>query len=214
MGTIGRDDTKIHPLFQQTATPDAFHIGTEGRKRPQGFTSVGQTPPRCLFMLGFGEAVQNIGRAFRQHPFGFYPHQRPIHLIQQAAILHFGSCHKFSVVEPFGRKAHQRFVHAVLHGEQTHRLGMPLRQRFHQGGSQSSAHGFHTLHRGRQLTVVAGQNHAVGFGHGNPAGGFECLRRFVDEEGVKMMPREERMGCTGQGGSDDACPIEQTVSDA
>ena len=62
--------------------------------------------------------------------------------------------------------------------------------------------------------MVARQDDAVGLLQGNPAGCFQGLRRFVDEERVEMMAREHGVGRARQRGRHHAATIEESVADA
>ena len=113
------------------------------------------------------------------------------------------------MVEPVGREAHDGVVHPVLHLQQGDTVGLVAHNLLHQRLCQSSLHGFVAGHYGRKLAVVACKDDAVGFADGNPAGGFQCLCRFVDEEGGKTVAEEQLAGSPCQRTGYDACLVEE-----
>ena len=122
--------------------------------------------------------------------------------------------HHFAVIEPVAREAHDLFVHAILHLQQRHHLGLVLHDALHECLAQTGTQGRNTLHRGWQLAVVARQHHARSLANGNPTGRFERLGRLVDEECGILLPVQQAMGRAHERGSDDACLTEKFAVDA
>ena len=79
-------------------------------------------------------------------------------------------CGESAVVKLPGGKLHDGPVHPVLHVEPSrHRRSKHAHQSFHEADPQSLVGGFLRNHRGRQLTVVARQDHPPASQHRQPA---------------------------------------------
>ena len=61
--------------------------------------------------------------------------------------------------------------------------------------------------------MVAGQNDASGFLQGNPAGRFQCLGGFVDEEGRELLADQCPVGTSCQSAGDDTRLVEEILVD-
>ena len=129
--------------------------------------------------------------------------------LENAAVADVGRGTERAVVKPAGGEAHDGIVHAVLDVEERNDVRFALRDLLHERTVQTGAGGFGAFDGGRQLVMVAGQDDAVGTRNGNPAGGFERLRRFVDEEGGEVAVRQHPVGRADEGGGDDPRFIEQ-----
>ena len=81
---------------------------------------------------------------------------------------------------------------------------MVFHDALHQRLAQSAFQGGDTLHGGRQLTMVAGKNHARGLADGNPAGGFEGLGSLIYKQGAEFHPLQQSVRGAHQRTGDDA----------
>ena len=109
---------------------------------------------------------------------------------------------------------HDVVVHAILHLQQRHALRLVLDDTLHERLAQSTLHRGDALHRRRQLTVVAGEDDAVGPADGYPTGGLERLRGLVDEERGKLLTFKQTVSRTHQGAGDDTRLAEELRIDA
>ena len=118
------------------------------------------------------------------------------HVASQLGIEHIAA-----EVLPNEKNQYIRKLHAILHLQQRDGFGFPVGNLLHQRVVKSAACRFDAFDGGRQLMMVAGKNHPVGFGYGDPASGFKRLRGFVDEERCEMTAGEHSVGgtdeCTG-----------------
>ena len=130
------------------------------------------------------------------------------------AVGHLGRGFEAAVVEPLGGEVHDVAVHAVLGGEECDAVGFGVRYFLHEGLVEASAGGLGAFDGGWQLAVVAAEDDAVGFEYGCPAGGFEGLGGFVDEEGGEAAVFEDVVGTAYEGAGDDACLVEEVALDA
>ena len=73
--------------------------------------------------------------------------------------------------------------------------------------------GFGAFDGGRKLAVVAAEDDAVGFEDGCPAGGFEGLGGFVDEEGGEASAVQDAVGAADEGASNYTGLIEEVLLD-
>ena len=204
---VGRNDAETHALLHEPVPTHflriAFERGNGGSRLFLIDAPEGSTHKRLVALTAI---VFIIGG-------DVYPRHRFVQLLRQRPPEHFGRSLKPSAVKPFRRKAHQSFVHAILHGEQPHRRRVGLRQLLGDCGAQTAAQCLGAFHGGRQLLVVAGEDHAVGLEHGNPAGGFERLRRLVDKERMETAARHHGVARAGERGSDDPRIVEERVAD-
>ena len=79
----------------------------------------------------------------------------------------------------------------------------------HQRPIQTATLGIGTFHRRGQLLVVAGKDDTVCLPDGDPAGSLQRLCRLVDEEGGKVMGRQEAIGGADKCRCDDPCLVEE-----
>ena len=107
------------------------------------------------------------------------------------------------MIEPVGGETHDILIHTVLDLEQGDRLGMMVDDALHERLVESALHGCETLDGGRQLAVVARQNHTRGPADRNPAGRLKRLSRLVDEECTELHAVEQTVGTAHQRAGDD-----------
>ena len=79
---------------------------------------------------------------------------------------------------------------------------------------QSGTQGLRTFHRRRQLAMVTGQNHPVGFPQRNPAGRFQRLCRLVNEYRSELLSHQQTVGASHQRAGNHPCLTEQSFVDA
>ena len=134
--------------------------------------------------------------------------------LEDAAVADVGRGTERAVVKPAGGEAHDGIVHAILDVEERNDVRFALRDLLHERTVQADAGGFGAFDGRRQLVMVAGEDDAVGTRNGNPAGGFERLRRFIDEEGGEVAVRQHPVGRADEGGGDDPRFVEQLRIDS
>ena len=117
------------------------------------------------------------------------------------------------MIEPVGGEAHDLLVHAILHGEERHHLGLLLHDALHERLAQPALQSLIALHRGRQLTMVAGEDHAPGTANGNPAGCFKRLCGLVDEQRAELHAVQQAVGRADKSGGDDSRLAEELLVD-
>ena len=192
--------------------PCLLGIGAAGTVRIAGFSEVGylnRRESRCTHRAGrgFRQVWGSLFLVCRVYPF----HWRVP--VQNAPVFHFRGTFHLSVVEAFAGEAHDGIVHAVLRAEQADRRRMPGGNGFHQRAVQSALQGLGTFHGGRKLAMVAGQDDASGLLDGNPAGGFERLGGFVDEQGREFLTGQYAVGTACQRAGNDPRFVEQAFVD-
>ena len=200
LGTVGGDDAEVGAVVE-----DAFHA------YHLDVVAEGVDEEACLFGVGAAE-----GAAFFLAEMalgGVEPEERGVDGGDEA-MCHFGCGGEAAVVEPAGGEGHDVLVHAVLHGEEGDALGLGFGDALHECAVEAAAGGFGAFDGGRQLLVVAAEDDAVGLEDGGPAGGFEGLGGFVDEEGGEVAVFEDVVGGADEGAGDDACLVEEVVLDA
>ncbi len=93
-----------------------------------------------------------------------------------------------AVVEVIRRKAHDRFVHAILHGELSRdEIAVVIHKTLHQTDRKAVSLGIFRKNRRRQLKMIASENQSVGSSQRNPAAGFNTLTGFVDHEHIEVQ---------------------------
>ena len=165
---VWRDDAHVDTLFEDALLADLLEISLQG---VEGETRLALVYPsetlthKLLVSLCAG---------------GVYPYHRLV-VVQYSPVFHLRSRFHHSAIKPVARKAHYPFVHAVLHFQQRHHLGLLFHDALHQRLGESATHRLEALHRWRQLTMVAGEHHSRRPLHGNPACSLKCLCCLVDE---------------------------------
>src|SRR6185295_16080811 len=81
----------------------------------------------------------------------------------------------------------------------------------HQADGEAVAGGLVRDDRWRKLAVVAGEDDAAGAEQRNPAGGFDRLRRFVDDDEIERAVANDLAIDTGEGGTENGSRIEQML---
>ena len=79
--------------------------------------------------------------------------------------------------------------------------------------AQSASLGLGAFDGGRQLLVVSSEDDTVGLANGDPAGGFECLGRLVDEEGREVVVGQHPVGSPHKRAGHDTCFVEKSGVD-
>lgn len=135
-----------------------------------------------LFGILLAQAVIALSTnvLFRRGDVGVYPLYCTIP-IQYAAVLHARVAPQLTAIKLMIRELHDGICHPVLHSQQAYGFGLLLHDLLHQGVVQSASHRLGTFYCGRQLTMIAGQNDAVGFLNSYPTGCFHGLGCLVDE---------------------------------
>ena len=207
---VGRYYAHVDALVEQPLLAYLGEILLKGEQRKLGLSLVDAPEalahkPLAVFLAGGGGLVA-VGR-------GRNPLHRSV-VVEYATVLHLGSRHHLAMVEPLARKAHYGVVHAVLHGEQRHHVGLVLHYALHQRAPQAHLHGLVALHRGRQLAVVAGEHHPADAPHGYPAGGLKGLGGLVDEQRAELHAVEQAVGAAHKCGGDHPRLAKQFAVDA
>ena len=201
LSPVRRDHAHVDPLVERPCAPDLCIIGAQG-----------VDGELCLLLVYASEALA--------HKLFLCPRERrvdPLHrlvIVEYAAVLDLRRRLHLAAVEPVARKLHDVLVHAILHAQQRHRLGVVLHDALHERLAQSAAQGGDALHRRWQLTMVACKHHTRGAAHGNPAGSLQSLCRLVDEQRPKLHAVQQPVGCSRERGGYDTRLAKQLGVDA
>ena len=180
LGAIGGDDAEVDAVVLYAAEAYHLDIVAEGVDEQACLLGVGAAEGAALTLaeMALGGVEPGDGRVDGRHK----------------AVGHFGCGGEPAVVEPAGGELHDGAVHTVLHGEERDAARLGVGDLLHEGAVEAATGCFDALDGGWQLVVVAAEDDAVGLEDGGPAGGFEGLRRLVDEEGGETATLEDAVG--------------------
>ena len=180
--TIGRDDAHIQPLVQHPRLADLLKILLQRLQRQLRLRPVEKGEAFwTMSLMGLISPIGSIGPISPISPIGLssvYPLHRHIE-VEYRAVLHLGRTLHLVAIEPVAREPHNLLVHAILHLQQRHHLGLLLGNTLHKRLPQPRLQGSNALHRRGQLTMVASQDDARAAADGYPAGSLQGLCRLV-----------------------------------
>ena len=194
LGAVGRDDAHVDALVEHTLAPYLVKVGLERVESIACLALVDATEVVAHKLLAEG----SVGIFTVDGGVGHNPLDGVV-VVEDASEAHIGRRLHAALIEPVAGEAHNLLVHAILGLQQGDSLGMIAHDALHERHTESALHGSQTLHRGRQLAVVAGKDDALHTTGGYPAGGFEGLGSLVDEEGAKLLTLQDAVGSTGEG---------------
>ena len=170
---IGRYHAHVDALLEQSAPAYLVEVGGENGDGELSLSAVYPAEVlahKLLFALERG---------------GVYPRHGAVE-VEYSTVFYLRCGGYPSLIEPFVGEPHYVLVHAVLHGEQRHRLRLALHDALHERRAQSAFQRGYALDGGRKLAVVACEHHTRRPAYGYPARRLESLRRLVDEECAEL----------------------------
>ena len=134
-------------------------------------------------------------------------------IIKNTTVFNLRSGFHLSAIEPIRGKAHNLFIHTILHLQQRHYLWFILYNAFHQGLTQASTQSSYAFYSRWELTMITRKDDSRCPTNGYPTGRFKGLCSLIDKQSRKLLTFHYPAVCTNKGRSNDTCLSKQFCID-